>query len=355
MVAIKRRKSKTVAIGDITIGGESPIAIQSMTNTPTHDIDRTVSQIEALEQEGCEIVRCAVPDERAVKALPDIIKQISIPLVADIHFRADLGVAAIQGGVHKIRINPGNIGNREKINSIIETAKSYGIPVRIGVNSGSLGKDILEKYGHPSGEALAESMLQHVDYFEKAGFDNLVLSVKSTSLAHTINATRLIASKTDYPLHVGITEAGTAIYGSIKSATGLGVLLYEGIGNTLRVSLSGDPLNEVKTAKYILKAWGLRVFGPEIITCPTCGRTKIDVEKIALAVEKETAHMKLSIKIAIMGCEVNGPGEAQEADIGVACGDKNAVLFVQGNKLRTVNADTIVHELLTEIKSRFFK
>jgi len=347
-----RNRTRTVNVGTVAVGGGNPVSVQSMTNTLTHDIDGTVEQIRALEQEGCEIIRCAVPDERAVRALPDIISAISIPLVADIHFRADLAVKTAEAGASKIRINPGNIGKDRDIRSVIEKAREKGIPIRIGVNSGSMDSGILKQYGGPTPAAMAESMMKFIRFFEKEKFTDLILSIKSTSIRNTVEANRIIASETDYPLHLGITEAGTRFYGTVKSAVGLGILLFEGIGDTVRVSLSGDPLHEIRAARNILKAAGLRTFGPEIITCPTCGRTTIDIEPIALEIETKTKDMQHIGTIAIMGCEVNGPGEAREADIGVACGKETATLFAAGEPVRKIKADDIVSELLREIESR---
>jgi (E)-4-hydroxy-3-methylbut-2-enyl-diphosphate synthase len=324
-----------------------------MTNTKTHDIEATLAQIIELEQAGCELVRSAVPDECAAEALPEIISKSSAPLIADIHFRADLAVKAIEAGAAKVRINPGNIGTPEQIKKVIDAAKAHHTPVRIGVNSGSLEKDILEKHGSPTAEALCESTFRHIEYFEQNGFQDLVLSVKSASVETCIQANRILSERTDHPLHIGITEAGTRAYGTVKSAIGLGALLMQGIGDTIRVSLSGDPVNEVQAARHILKASGARLFGPEVITCPTCGRTKMDMEKIALEIEEKTASFPRPVTIAVMGCEVNGPGEAREADIGVACGKTNAVLFVKGEEIRNIEADRIVEELLAEINKRF--
>ncbi|MFC1479284.1 flavodoxin-dependent (E)-4-hydroxy-3-methylbut-2-enyl-diphosphate synthase, partial [Planctomycetota bacterium] len=331
----------------------NPVIVQSMTNTFTHEIDKTVEQIHGLEKAGCEIIRCAVPDDRAAEALPEIISGINIPLVADIHFRADLAVKAAEAGAAKIRINPGNIGSDEKVLSVIHAAKDRGIPIRIGVNSGSVDKEILKRYGHPTPEAMTESMMKFIVFFEKENFKDLILSVKSTSVRDTVEANRMLSSETKYPLHLGITEAGTRLYGTVKSAVGLGILLFEGIGDTIRVSLSGNPIHEIEAAQNILKAAGIRRFGPEIITCPTCGRTNIDIEPIALEIEQKTRDFQNINTIAVMGCEVNGPGEACEADLGVACGKETATLFISGKPVRKIKADNIVNELLKEIESRF--
>lgn len=351
MMESSRSRTKKVRIGDVYIGGGSPVAVQSMTNTCTHDIDTTVQQIRCLEEKGCEIVRCAVPDDRAVQALPEIISAADIPVVADIHFRADLAVKAAEAGAAKIRINPGNIGDEKDLIRVIRAARDCSIPIRIGVNSGSLEADVLERYGHPVPAAMAESMLKFVSVFEKHSFTDLVLSVKSTSVRDTVEANRMLSSETSYPLHLGITEAGTRAYGTVKSAVGLGILLFEGIGDTIRVSLSGDPVYEVESARNILKAAGLRRFGPEVITCPTCGRTQADIEPIALEIEEKTKDVSHISTIAVMGCEVNGPGEAREADIGVACGRKTATLFISGEPVRKIKLENTVEELLREIRS----
>ncbi|MFH1709274.1 MAG: flavodoxin-dependent (E)-4-hydroxy-3-methylbut-2-enyl-diphosphate synthase [Planctomycetota bacterium] len=349
----ERRVARAVAIGGVLIGHSHPIAIQSMTNIYTHDIRATVAQIKHLEKAGCEIVRCAVPDDRALKALPEIIRRVRLPVVADIHFRADLAVAALEAGVPKVRINPGNIGGREPVKRVLRAALDRGASIRIGVNAGSLEPDILRKHGHPCAAALAESMLRWVEFCESQQFRHLVLSIKSTSLRDTIAATRTIAHATRYPLHIGITEAGTREYGTVKSALGIGILLLEGIGDTVRVSLAGDPVPEIAAARMILKAAGARPFGPEIITCPTCGRTRMDVAAIARTVEDRTRTMRGGFTVAVMGCEVNGPGEAREADIGVACGRDRAVLFVKGERIRTIPARRVVTELMAEIRARF--
>ena len=349
----KRRNARTVSIGAVSIGGNSPVAIQSMTNTLTSDTKATLTQITALEDAGCEIVRCAVPDEESIGPFSEICKKAPLPVIADIHFRADLAVKAIEAGADKIRINPGNIGGEKKLKTVLESAASNGIPVRIGVNSGSLEKDILQKHGRPDEHALAESMERYIGFCERAGFTDLVLSIKSTSLAETIEANRLIARQCEYPIHIGITEAGTPQYGTVKSAIGLGTLLLDGIGDTLRVSLSGDPVREIKAAKQILQASGARRFGPEIITCPTCARTRMKVETIAREVEKKVSNLKAEITIAVMGCEVNGPGEAAEADIGIACGKKEAVLFAKGEKVKTIPRDSLLEDFLQEIQQRF--
>jgi len=351
-MAEKRRDTKTVLVGNVPLGGGRPVAVQSMTNTPTHDVEATLRQIRALEEAGCEIVRCAVPDERAARALPEVIREARIPVVADIHFRADLAVRAVEAGAAKVRINPGNLP-RKDLARVLRAARAAGVPVRIGVNSGSLDGEILRTYGSPTPEALVESMMRFILLCEKEGFEDLVLSIKSTSVAHTVEANRLLAARTHYPIHIGITEAGTFLYGTVKSAAGLGILLYEGIGDTVRVSLSGDPVREIEVARYILQALRVRRFGPEVITCPTCGRTRVDVERIAREVEEKTRSLATPLTIAVMGCEVNGPGEAREADIGVACGTRTAVLFVRGKEVRKIPVEAVTGELVAEINARF--
>ncbi len=352
-MSITRRKTREISIGNVSIGGTMPIAVQSMTNTSPHDAGKTLLQIKHLKEAGCEIIRCAVPDEAAVEPFAEITENSPLPVIADIHFRADLAVRAIEAGAAKVRINPGNIGGKDKLETVLSSASEHGIPVRIGVNAGSLEQNILEKYSHPSPDALAESMERYISFCEDASFTDLVLSIKASSLVHTVEANRLIAGKTDYPIHIGITEAGTPAYGALKSAVGLGALLLEGIGDTLRVSLSGDPVHEVPVARNILKAAGLRDFGPEIISCPTCGRTHMDVSGIAREVEEKTAFLRQNIRIAVMGCEVNGPGEAAEADIGIACGSSRATLFVRGKKIRQIDSADAVAELVEEIVNRF--
>ena len=317
---MRREETKVVQIGNCKIGGGNPIAIQSMTNTKTEDVEATVAQILALEAAGCDIIRCAVPTMEAAEALTEIKKRIHIPLVADIHFDYRLAIAAIEHGADKIRINPGNIGDVSRVREVVEKAKEYNVPIRVGVNSGSLEKHLVEKYGGVTAEGIVESALDKVRMIEEMGYDNLVVSIKSSDVMMCVKAHELIAEQCPYPLHVGITESGTILSGNIKSSVGLGIILYEGIGDTIRVSLTGDPLEEIKSAKLILKTLGLRKGGIEVVSCPTCGRTKIDLIGLANQVENMVADIPLDIKVAVMGCVVNGPGEAKEADIGIAGG-----------------------------------
>ena len=312
--------TKTVKIGNRIIGGGNPILIQSMTNTKTENVEATAAQINQLTAAGCDIIRCAVPTMDAAKALKEIKKQVQIPVVADIHFDYRLAIAAMENGADKIRINPGNIGSTERVKAVVDVAKERNIPIRVGVNSGSLEKNLVEKYHGVTAEGLVESALDKVKLIEDMGYDNLVISIKSSDVMMCVKAHELIASQTDHPLHVGITEAGTIISGNIKSAIGLGLILHQGIGDTIRVSLTGDPLEEIKSAKLILKTLGLRQGGVEVVSCPTCGRTQINLIQLANQVENMVADIPLDIKVAVMGCVVNGPGEAKEADIGIAGG-----------------------------------
>ena len=344
-----RDHTKVVQIGDRKIGGGNPILIQSMTNTRTDDVEATVKQILELEAAGCEIIRCAVPDMAAADALTEIKKQIHIPLVADIHFDYWLAIAAIEHGADKIRINPGNIGSTDRIRAVVNAAKERNIPIRIGVNSGSLEKELVEKYGGVTAEGLVESALDKVKIIEDMGYDNLVISIKSSDVLMCARAHELIAQKTDYPLHVGITEAGTLYSGNIKSAVGLGIILYQGIGDTIRVSLTGAPLEEIKSAKRILKTLGLRKGGVEVVSCPTCGRTRIDLIGLANRVESMVQDIPLDIKVAVMGCVVNGPGEAKEADIGIAGGDGVGLLIKKGEVVKKVPEDQLLDTLREEL------
>ena len=348
---MERHKTREVKIGNRIIGGNHPIAIQSMTNTKTEDVAATVAQIHQLTKAGCEIIRCAVPTMEAAKALGEIKKQITIPLVADIHFDYRLAIAAMENGADKIRINPGNIGSADRVKAVVDEAKSRNIPIRVGVNSGSLEKDLVEKYHGVTAEGIVESALDKVKMIEDMGYDNLVISIKSSDVMMCVKAHELIASKTEHPLHVGITEAGTLYSGNIKSAIGLGIILYQGIGDTIRVSLTGAPLEEVKSAKRILKTLGLRKGGVEVVSCPTCGRTKIDLIGLANQVETMVQDIPLDIKVAVMGCVVNGPGEAKEADLGIAGGDGVGLLIRHGEVVKKVPEmdllDTLRQELLT--------
>ena len=327
------KTTRVVKIGNRVIGGGNPVLIQSMTNTKTQDVEATVAQIKELEKAGCDIIRCAVPNMEAALALKEIKKAIDIPLVADIHFDYRLAIAAMENGADKIRINPGNIGSEDKLRAVIDVAKKYQVPIRVGVNSGSLEKEILEKYGTVTSEALVESALNNAKLIEDMDYHNLVISIKSSNVMECIKAHELIATRTDIPLHVGITESGSLISGNIKSGVGLGIILYQGIGDTIRVSLTGNPVEEIKSAKMILKALGLRKGGAEIVSCPTCGRTDIDLigleEKVNKLLED---YSDLDIKVAVMGCIVNGPGEAREADLGV-CGGKNAGLIIKKGEI----------------------
>lgn len=347
--AMYREHTKTIKIGNQVIGGGHPVLIQSMTNTKTEDVAATVAQILALEKAGCQIIRCAVPTMEAARALGEIKKQIHIPLVADIHFDYKLAIAAMENGADKIRINPGNIGSRERIQAVVDVAKERQIPIRVGVNSGSLEKELVEKYHGVTAEGLVESALDKVKIIEDMGYDQLVISIKSSDVLMCAKAHELIAQKTDYPLHVGITEAGTLFSGNIKSAVGLGIILYQGIGDTIRVSLTGDPSEEVKSAKRILKTLGLRNGGIEVVSCPTCGRTQIDLIGLANKVEDMVQDIPLDIKVAVMGCVVNGPGEAKEADIGIAGGKGVGLLIKKGEIIKKVPEDQLLETLRDEL------
>ena len=347
--AMYREHTKTIKIGNQVIGGGHPVLIQSMTNTKTEDVAATVAQILTLEKAGCQIIRCAVPTMEATRALGEIKKQIHIPLVADIHFDYKLAIAAMENGADKIRINPGNIGSRERIQAVVDVAKERRIPIRVGVNSGSLEKELVEKYHGVTAEGLVESALDKVKIIEDMGYDQLVISIKSSDVLMCAKAHELIAQKTDYPLHVGITEAGTLFSGNIKSAVGLGIILYQGIGDTIRVSLTGDPSEEVKSAKRILKTLGLRNGGIEVVSCPTCGRTQIDLIGLANKVEDMVQDIPLDIKVAVMGCVVNGPGEAKEADIGIAGGKGVGLLIKKGEIIKKVPEDQLLETLRDEL------
>ena len=347
----ERHKTRTVRIGDVAIGGENPIRIQSMCNTKTENVEATVAQIRALAAAGCEIIRVAVPNEAAALALKDIRRQIKLPLVADIHFDYRLALAAMENGADKIRINPGNIGEDWKLREVVNAAKERNIPIRVGVNSGSLEKEILKKYGGVTAEGIVESALEKVGRIEELGYENLVISIKSSDVLMCIRAHELLADKTDYPLHIGITEAGTLLRGTVKSAVGLGVILYEGIGDTIRVSLTGDPLEEIKAAREILKSLGLRKGGVEVVSCPTCGRTEIDLIGLANQVEGLVErYSDLDVRVAVIGCVVNGPGEAREADFGVAGGKGAGVLIRKGEVIRTMPEGELLPALEAELQ-----
>lgn len=345
-----RDTTKEVRIGNRVIGGGNPILIQSMTNTPTEQIPETVNQILKLEKAGCEIIRCTVPDEAAAKAVGEIKKQIHIPLVADIHFDYRMAIAAMENGADKIRINPGNIGGEDKLRAVVDVAKERSIPIRVGVNSGSLEKELVERYHGVTAEGIVESALDKVRMIEQAGYDNIVISIKSSDVMMCVKAHELIAEKTNYPLHVGITEAGTLTSGNIKSSVGLGIILNQGIGDTIRVSLTGDPVEEVKSAKMILRTLGLRKGGIEVVSCPTCGRTKIDLIGLANRVETMVEEFPLNIKVAVMGCAVNGPGEAKEADIGIAGGQGEGLLIKHGEIVKKVPEDQLLETLRYELQ-----
>lgn len=349
MSEMYRDHTKVIKIGNRVIGGGNPVLIQSMTNTKTEDVVSTVEQIRNLTKAGCEIIRCAVPTMEAASALKEIKKQITIPLVADIHFDYRLAIAAMENGADKIRINPGNIGSRERLEAVVKAAKERKIPIRVGVNSGSLEKELVEKYHGVTAEGLVESALDKVHMIEDRGYDNLVISIKSSDVLMCARAHELIAEKTDYPLHVGITEAGTLLSGNIKSALGLGMILSKGIGDTIRVSLTGDPLEEIKSAKLILRTLGLRKGGIEVVSCPTCGRTKIDLIGLANQVENMVADIPLDLKVAVMGCVVNGPGEAKEADIGIAGGIGEGLLIKKGEVVRKVPEEELLSVLREEL------
>lgn len=347
---MNRTQTKEIRIGNCIIGGGNPVAIQSMTNTKTEDVEATVAQILRLEAAGCDIIRCAVPTMEAAEALKEIKRQIHIPLVADIHFDYRLAIAAIENGADKIRINPGNIGDESRVKAVVDKAKEHGIPIRVGVNSGSLEKELLEKYGGVTAEGIVESAMDKVHMIERLGYDNLVVSIKSSDVLMCVKAHELIARECPYPLHVGITESGTVLSGNIKSSVGLGIILYQGIGDTIRVSLTGDPLEEIKSAKLILKTLGLKKGGIEVVSCPTCGRTKIDLIGLANQVENMVADIPLDdVKVAVMGCVVNGPGEAREADIGIAGGIGEGLLIKKGQVVKKVKEEELLETLRQEL------
>lgn len=342
--------AKEVKIGNIAIGGDNPVAIQSMISIPSTDIERSILQAIELEKAGCEILRAAIPDMEAVELIPAIKDKINIPLVADIHFDYRLALAAVEAGVDKIRINPGNIGSEDRVRQVVEACGNAGVAIRVGVNGGSLDKRLLEKYGAPTAEALAESAMEHVAILEKYGFEDTVISIKSSNVKTMMNACRLVSQRCDYPLHLGVTEAGTERIGIIKNAIGIGGLLVDGIGSTIRVTLTADPVEEIYAAKDILKAAGVRKFGANIVSCPTCGRTRINLIELANRVENALKDCKKNITVAVMGCAVNGPGEAREADIGIAGGDKCGLIFRKGEIIRKVSEDGLLEALLEEIE-----
>lgn len=344
-----RDHTRVVTIGNKKIGGGNPILIQSMTNTRTEDVEATVAQILELEKAGCEIIRCTVPTQEAANAIREIKKQIHIPLVADIHFDYKMAIAAMENGADKIRINPGNIGSSERVKAVVDVARERNIPIRVGVNSGSLEKNLVEKYGGVTAEGIVESALDKVRMIEEFDYRNLVISIKSSDVLMCVKAHELLAGKTEYPLHVGITESGTIQSGNIKSAIGLGLILNQGIGDTIRVSLTGNPVEEIKSARLILRTLGLRKGGIEVVSCPTCGRTQIDLIGLATKVEKLVEDYPLNIKVAVMGCAVNGPGEAKEADLGVAGGRGEGLLMKRGEIIRKIPEDQLLSALKEEL------
>ena len=349
---IKRKKTRKIKVGNVFIGGDAPVAIQSMCNTDTRDVEATVAQIKELIQSGCEIIRVAVPDMEAAKALGAIKKQINIPLVADIHFSAEYAMEAIRQGIDKLRINPGNIGSEEKVTMLVEACKEKNIPIRIGINGGSLEKDILAKYDNKvTPEGMVESAMRHIDILEKNNFYDIAISLKASDIERTVEAYRLLSKKVDYPLHIGVTEAGTAFRGTIVSSIGLGILLYDGIGDTLRISLTADPVEEIKVAWEILKSLGLRKRGIVIASCPTCGRTEIDLIKLAQEVEKSLEGIDKDIHVAVMGCVVNGPGEAREADLAIVGGRGVGLIVKKGEIIKKVDEKDLLKEFIKEVKN----
>ncbi|MFP7477802.1 flavodoxin-dependent (E)-4-hydroxy-3-methylbut-2-enyl-diphosphate synthase [Terribacillus saccharophilus] len=349
MALIHRQDTRQVKVGNITIGGKNEVVIQSMTTTKTHDVEATVAEILRLEEAGCQVVRVACPDQRAADAIPEIKKRINIPLVVDIHFNYKLALAAIEGGADKIRINPGNIGKREKVEAVVNAAKAKGIPIRIGVNAGSLERHILEKYGYPTADGMVESALHHIKILEELDFHDIIVSLKASDVSLAIEAYEKAAEVIPYPLHLGITESGTLFAGTVKSAAGLGAILSKGIGSTMRISLSADPVEEVKVARELLKIFNLSSNAATLISCPTCGRIEIDLISIANEVEEYISTIKAPIKVAVLGCAVNGPGEAREADIGIAGARGEGLLFRHGEIIRKVPEETMVDELKIEI------
>ncbi|MBI4115356.1 MAG: flavodoxin-dependent (E)-4-hydroxy-3-methylbut-2-enyl-diphosphate synthase [Candidatus Omnitrophica bacterium] len=349
---ISRRKTREVKIGSITVGGDAPIRIQSMCVTPTHDVDATVDQIQKLTEAGCEIVRVACPKEQDAKALGKIRSRIKIPLVADIHFHYKLALIALDEGVDKLRLNPGNIGSRDRIEEVVKKAKERKVPIRIGVNAGSLEKDLREKYGHPTPEALVESAKRHVSILEELDFHDIVISLKASDVPTMVAAYRLASQTFDYPLHLGVTEAGTLLRGSVYNAIGVGTLLQEGIGDTIRISLTADPVEEVKVGRFILESLGLRRLGPRVVSCPSCGRAEVDVFKLAEEVEARAMELKDPLTISVLGCVVNGPGEAHESDFGITGGKDKGMIYIDGQQHRVVDEKKLVDELFKEIDAR---
>lgn len=351
-MSINRKKTKQINVGGVLIGGGAPIVVQSMTTTETSNIKATIEQIKKLEDVGCEVVRVAVPEEIDAESIPYIKKEVNIPIIADIHFDYRLALKVLEGGIDCLRINPGNIGDLERVKKVVTAAKEREVPIRIGVNAGSLEKPLLEKYGAPTAEAMVESAMGHIKILEDMDFDQIKISLKASDVWKTVDAYRLLSAKVDYPLHLGITEAGTLFSGSIKSAVGLGILLGEGIGDTLRVSLAGDPVEEVRVGWEILKSLEIRKRGVNVISCPTCGRIKIDSITIATEIEKRLAHIKEPLDVAVMGCVVNGPGESLTADVGVAGGDGSAMLYIQGEAIKKINENQIIEEVVAEVERR---
>lgn len=347
---INRRKTRQIKIGDILIGGGAPVVVQSMTNTDTRDIDATIGQIKRLEGAGCEIVRVAVPDKEAAEAVKTIKSSITIPLIGDIHFDYRLALLAIDNGIDALRLNPGNIGDERRIEHVVKAAKERGMPIRIGVNAGSLEEDILKKYGHPTPGAMVESAMRHIRILEGYDFHDIKISLKASNVFTTLNAYRIISKQVEYPLHVGVSEAGPLLSGTVKSSIGIGILLFEGIGDTIRVSLTADPVEEVRVAYEILKALNIRHRGVNIISCPTCGRMEIDIEKIATEVERRLSHITLPLNVSILGCVVNGIGEGKEANVGIAGGRESGLLFRDGKVIRRLNESELVDALIKEVE-----
>ena len=349
---ILRRKTRQVNVGSVTVGGDAPVRIQSMCVTPTHDVERTVDQIQKLTEAGCEIVRVACPKEEDARALGKIRSRIKIPLVADIHFHYKLALIALDEGVDKLRLNPGNIGARDRIEEVVKKAKERKVPIRIGVNAGSLEKDLREKYGHPTPEALVESAKRHVSILEELDFHDIIISLKASDVPTMVPAYRLASQTFDYPLHLGVTEAGTLLRGSVYNAIGVGTLLQEGIGDTIRISLTADPVEEIKVGRFILEALGLRRLGPRVVSCPSCGRAEVDVFKLADDVERRAMQLKDPLTISVLGCVVNGPGEAHESDFGITCGKDKGMIYIDGEQHRVVDEEKLVDELFKEIESK---